>query len=54
MLCPEAVPTAVGALAAALASELSDDELALLSAVLVQLGDSLTAILAARACTQIK
>lgn len=50
MTCPDGLPAAVGALAAAIAAELGDDELALLSAILVQLGDSMTLILARRAC----
>ena len=50
MPCPDTLPAAVGALAAAIAEGRSDDELALLSALFVQLGDSLTTILAARAC----
>lgn len=50
MLTPNAIPAAVGALASAIACELSDEELGLLAAVLVQLGDSLALILAARVC----
>lgn len=47
--CPDSLPAAVGALAAAIAQGLSDDEVALMSALFVQLGDSLTTILASRA-----
>lgn len=49
MLAPGAMPAAVGALAAAIAEGLSADELALLSAVFSQLGDSLAVIAAAQA-----
>ena len=47
--CPDSLPAAIGALAAAIAQGLSDDEVALMSALFVQLGDSLTTILASRA-----
>jgi len=40
----------VGALAAAIARDRSDEEVALLAAVLTQLGDSLAVIAASRAC----
>ncbi len=50
MSCPETLPAAIGAAAAALARELSDEELGLLAAVFTQLGDSLATILALRAC----
>lgn len=48
MTCPDALPAAVSAMAAAIAQGRGDDELALLSAIFVQLGDSLALILAAR------
>ena len=47
---PDSMPAAIGALAAAIAQVLSESELTLLAAVLTQLGDSLTVILAQRAC----
>lgn len=50
MSCPSAVPAAVAALASMLAEGLSDNEVALLSALFVQLGDCLTSVLALRAC----
>lgn len=52
MLAPEAKPAAVGALAAAMAEGLSANELALLSAVFSQLGDSLAVIAAAQAINE--
>ena len=52
MFCPETLPTAVSALAAALAQGYSDTQLALLATIFTQLGDSLATILAARACLQ--
>ena len=54
MPCIDPVPAAVGALAAALAAELDDGELALMAAVFTQLGDSLSLILARRACGGIR
>ena len=50
MSCPEPLPVAVSALASAIAAECSDNEIALLFAFFVQLGDSLALILAQRAC----
>lgn len=50
MSCPASLPAAVGALAAAIAQGRSDEEIALLAAVLTQLGDSLAVIAAARGC----
>jgi cytochrome c553 len=50
MCTSDAIPTAVGALSAAIAENLSDDDIALLSAIFSQLGDSLAVILAARDC----
>ena len=50
MECPETAPIAVSALAAAIAEGRSNCEVALLAAMLVQLGDSLAAILAFREC----
>ncbi|GEM_PF-214501 len=50
MPCPASLPAAVGALAAAIARDRSDEEVALLAAVLTQLGDSLAVIAASRAC----
>lgn len=52
MLAPEAIPTVVGALAAAMAEGLSADELALFSAIFSQLGDSLAIIAAAQAINE--
>jgi hypothetical protein len=48
--CPDTLPAAVGAVAAALAQNRTDEELALLAAVFTQLGDSLALILVSRAC----
>ena len=48
MSSPESIPVLAGALAAAVAQGRSDEELALLAALLSQLGDSLALILAAR------
>lgn len=45
----DALPAAVGALAAALAQGRTAEDIALLSAIFVQLGDSLALIAAARA-----
>lgn len=50
MLRPDAVPAAAGAIAAAIAQDRSDEDIALLAALLTQIGDSLALILAARAC----
>ncbi len=50
MRCPDSLPAAVGALAAAMAQGMSADDLALLSAIFTQLGDSLALIAAARDC----
>ena len=50
MSCQNALPAAVSAAAAAMAREMNDNELALLAAVFTQLGDSLTMLLALRAC----
>ena len=52
MLAPEAIPAAVGALAAAIAEDLSANDLALLSAIFSQLGDSLAVIAAAQAINE--
>lgn len=52
--CSLELTTTVGAAAAAISKNLTDDEVALLSAVLVLLGDSLALILAQRACEQSK
>ncbi len=49
MSCPDPVPATIGAFAAALATELSSAELAVLAAFFTQLGDSLGTILARRA-----
>lgn len=51
MLCPDSIPSAVGALSAAIARGRPDDEIALLAAVFTQLGDSLALVLAARDCS---
>ena len=51
MNCPDALPAAIGALAAVIAQGRSDEEVGLLSSMFVQLGDSLATILSARACT---
>ncbi len=50
MLGADSVPATIGALSAAIAQGLSNDELALLAAAFTQLGDSLALILASRAC----
>lgn len=50
MLCPDTIPSVVGALSAAIARGRSDNEIALLAAVFTQLGDSLALILAAKDC----
>ena len=47
---PELAPAAVGALAAAIAQRYDERELAVLAAMLTQLGDSLALIAAQRAC----
>jgi len=52
MSCPDSLPAAVGALAAAAARGRSDGEIALLAAFFTQLGDSLSLILAARAAAE--
>ena len=49
MPCQDTLPALIGALASALAQGRSDEELALLSALFSQLGDSLAMILALRA-----
>lgn len=54
MLCPDQLPAATGALAAALAERCSQEEIELLAAFFCQLGDSLTMILAAQACAEAK
>ena len=46
MPCQDTLPALIGALASALAQGRSDEELALLSALFSQLGDSLAMILA--------
>ena len=48
MSCPNPLPATVGALAATIAEGLCDDELALMAALFVQLGDSLATVLACR------
>ncbi|HOJ47778.1 MAG TPA: hypothetical protein PLD48_02760 [Bacillota bacterium] len=48
--CQWELTTTVGAAAAAIARNLTDEQLALLSAVLVSLGDNLALILAQREC----
>ena len=50
MSCQDALPTAVSAVAAAMAQGKSDAEVALLAAIFTQLGDSLAMIVALRAC----
>ena len=50
MLCPDTIPSVVGALSTAIARGRSDNEIALLAAVFTQLGDSLALILAAKDC----
>jgi dolichol kinase len=45
-----AVATSVSALAEIIALKLSDEELALIAAILVQLGDTLATILTLREC----
>jgi hypothetical protein len=50
--CPIGLTTTVGAAAAAISKNLNDDEIAFLSAVFMMLGDSLSLILAQRACAQ--
>ena len=52
MLAPEAMPAAVGALASAIAQGMSANDLALLSAIFSQLGDSLAVIAAAQAMSE--
>lgn len=44
MCCSDSLPTAVGVLSAAIAENLSDNEVALLAAFFSQLGDSLAQI----------
>lgn len=51
MPCQDTLPALVGALASALAQGRSDEELALLSALFSQLGDSFAMILALRTGT---
>ena len=51
MPCQDTLPALIGALVSALAQGRSDEELALLSALFSQLGDSLAMILALRAGT---
>lgn len=48
--CPLGLTTAIGAAAAAIAKDLTDEEIAFLAAVLVQLGDTLVTIVSQRAC----
>ncbi|MDF2567996.1 MAG: hypothetical protein K0R90_1452 [Oscillospiraceae bacterium] len=48
MVCPETLAASVAALAITIANELDDDELAVLSAIFMQLGDTLDTILAQR------
>ena len=50
MSCQDALPAAVSAAAAAMAQGKSDEEVALLTAIFTQLGDSLAMIVALRAC----
>ena len=50
--CPWELTTAVDAAAAAIAKNLTDEQLALLAAVLVSLSDNLVLILAQRECEQ--
>lgn len=48
MMNADCLPATIGTLACAIAKDCSDEEIGLLSAIFVQLGDSLAAILAAR------
>ncbi len=50
MQCYDSLPAAVGMLAAAVAKNLSDNDVSLLAALFTQLGDSLALIVTARAC----
>ena len=50
MSCQDALPAAVSAAAAAMAQRKSDEEVALFAAIFTQLGDSLSIIVALRAC----
>ncbi len=52
--CPFELTTTVGAAATAIAKNLTDEEIAFLSAVFMMLGDSLSLILTQRACVQNK
>ena len=52
MLCADSVPATVGALSAAIAQGLSNDEIAQLAAVFTQLGDGLALILTSRVCAE--
>ncbi|MDD4165018.1 MAG: hypothetical protein PHD66_07410 [Eubacteriales bacterium] len=50
--CSIGLVTAIGAAAAVIAKDLSSDEIAFLSAVLTQLGDTLATIAARRDCKE--
>lgn len=50
MSCQDTLPAAVSAAAAAMAQGKSDEEVALLTAIFTQLGDSLAMIVVLRAC----
>ena len=51
MSCPCSLPAIAGMLSSAIAQGRSDDEIALLSALFTQIGDSLALILAAKVCS---
>lgn len=48
----DCLPATISALASIIAKDRSDEEIGLLAAMFVQLGDSLAAILAIRACNK--
>lgn len=52
--CPFELTATVGAAAAAISKNLTDEEIALLSALLVSLGDNLALILTQRECEKAK
>ena len=51
--CPLGLTTTIGAAAAAISKNLSDEEITFFAAVLMQLSDTLYTILAQRACQKV-
>jgi len=54
LFCPDDLPIAISTVASAIAKGRCDEDVALIAALFVQLGDSLGTILVARACESAK